>query len=709
MNSECPLLKLVLPLMLGVWLASEFALSLPLCVAVAGLTLVLLFVCLSVPALRRGYRKVLDCLSLLLFCALGVVLVYVNNPYAAYSHYSHWCVNGTPMSVKMRLVETPIEKPKTIGVVAELEQCNDGSGWRETSGRVMLHVAKDSVSRQLRYGDCLEAELKLLAPNGALNPYQFDYRKFLYRKGIAATAYLKTDCYEVVGHQSKGLIGWSKEAQRTLVERLRQTQMKPAYQGLAEALLLGWKQDVDDAMKAQFRDAGIMHLLCVSGLHVGLVTAIIGGCLFLLPRTRWWNLLRILLLLAGTWAFVCLTGMASATVRAGVMFSVYVISSGSGRIGNNLNALAFAALLLLCVNPWCLYDVGFQLSFAAVLGIMLLYHPLFELFSEGLKSHRNVLLKVLSRGAQEIWRLVCLSLSAQLATLPIMMFYFHQFPVYFLIANLLVVPFAGVLLGCVMLVAITMHWGAVGAFCTKVLCGMLGVVDHLTRWVAGLPGAVLENIYCDVPLALLCALWVVMVIVTLRRRQRLWVSMTLFALVAVVGYAVAVDFRCVRNQQLVVYADAPVVAVELFDGKESYLFTEGPLRDAPDALRYQRGGLLLHNKVRTTHVCALDTVLHHRSFEMHRGVLSCKGTKFLVSGKNGWAVCQQDQDFLKVDYLVAGGCKTYELEKLLDRVQCDTVVVGCGGGRWRTDALRRYCADKQIPCRNLRLSGALLK
>lgn len=145
---------------------------------------------------------------------------------------------------------------------------------------LMLYVAKDSLSRRLRYGDCLEAELTLAAPNGTLNPCQFDYRKFLYRKGIVATAYLKTDTYEVYDNQSHGLIGWCKQSQSTLVDRLRQSELNDSYKGFAEAMLLGWKHDVDEGMEAQFRDAGIMHLLCVSGLHVGLVSAMIGACLF---------------------------------------------------------------------------------------------------------------------------------------------------------------------------------------------------------------------------------------------------------------------------------------------------------------------------------------------------------------------------------------------------------------------------------------------
>ena len=694
--------------MLGVWLASEFAISLPLCVAVAGLMLLLLVVCLLEPMLRRRYRVIMSCATMTMFCALGVLLVYVNNPYVAENHYAKFYPTGSQLSGKLRIVDTPQEKAKTMGVVAELEQCNDGGGWCETSGKLMLYVAKDSLSRRLRYGDCLEAELTLAAPNGALNPCQFDYRKFLYRKGIAATAYLKTGAYEVYDNQSHGLIGWCKQSQSTLVDRLRQSELNDSYKGFAEAMLLGWKHDVDEGMEAQFRDAGIMHLLCVSGLHVGLVTAMIGACLFFVPRTRWWNLLRVLLQLAGTWAFVCVSGLSPAAVRAGVMFSIYVIGNSIGRLGNNLNALAFAALILVCVEPWCLFNVSFQLSFVAVLGIMLLCRPLYTLLQPNAIFQKNRIGRMFASCLDGVWELVCLSMSAQFVLLPLLLYYFHQFPIYFLIANILIVPFAGLLLLGILLVVMTLHWGIIGTICAKVVSALLFCVDFVTKWVSGLRGAMIENIYCDVPLALLCAVFVMFTILLVRTRKVQWCAMSFVALLGMVVYATMVDIRCERNRQLVVYADAPVPAVEVFLGKESVLFVDAPLRGAPDALSYQREGLLLHNKVQRTYVCGLDTVLRNADFSMDRGELSFSDTKILMIGNTNKDYWIRDDEMLQVNYLVVGDCGTYDMRRILKTVSCDTVAIGCGGKPWKMNGLLNLCQERNLPCKDLRNNGALV-
>lgn len=694
--------------MLGVYLASEFAISLPLCVAVAGLMLLLLVVCLLEPMLRRKYRAVMSCATMTLFCAMGVLLVYVNNPYVAEDHYAKFYPTGTQLSGKLRIVDTPQEKAKTMGVVAELEQCNDGSGWRETSGKLMLYVTKDSLSRRLRYGDCLEAELTLAAPTGALNPYQFDYRKFLYRKGIAATAYLKTGTYEFYDHQSQGLVGWSKQLQSTLVDRLRQSELNDSYKGFAEAMLLGWKHDVDEGMESQFRDAGIMHLLCVSGLHVGLVTAMIGACLFFVPRTRWWNLLRVMLQLAGTWAFVCISGLSPAAVRAGLMFSVYVIGSSIGRMGNSLNALAFAALILVCVEPWCLFNVSFQLSFVAVLGIMLLCRPLYTLWQPNVILQRNRVGRLFANCLNGVWELVCLSMSAQFVLLPLLLYYFHQFPIYFLIANILIVPFAGLLLVGILLVVMTLHWGIIGTACAKVVSALLLGVDFVTKWVSGLPGAMIENIYCDVPLALLCAVFVLLTILLVRTRKVQWCAMSFVALLVVVVYATMVDIRCERNRQMVVYADTPVPAVELFLGKESVLFVDAPLRGAPDALSFQRSGLLLHNKVQRIYVCGLDTVLQNACFAMDRGALSFLDTRVLMIGNSNRDYWVDNDKIMQVDYLAAGDCGAYDLRRILKTVSCDTVAIGCGGKSWKMKGLLDFCIERNLPRKDLRNVGALV-
>lgn len=213
-----------------------------------------------------------------------------------------------------------------------------------------------------------------------------------------------------------------------------------------------------------------MHLLCVSGLHVGLLAALMGGLLFWTGKERRGRLIRGIVQIITIWGFTLLTGLAPSTVRAALMFSLFIISNILARRTERLNLLAAAAIIMLAAKPMLLFDVGWQLSFAAVGGI-LLAQPAIQAF-------RNLL-----------FQSAAVSTAATVATLPIMVTTFHRLPLYFLIANIIIVPAAGLLLGLSLLyLAIPCNLTA------WPLEQILHFTDLLTTWVSSLPYASVDNI-----------------------------------------------------------------------------------------------------------------------------------------------------------------------------------------------------------------------
>jgi competence protein ComEC len=240
--------------------------------------------------------------------------------------------------------------------------------------------------------------------------------------------------------------------------------------GMAEALTLGWRGDLDKGLQRQFRDAGIMHLLCVSGLHVGLLAAMVGWLLFWLGEERRGRIVRGSLQLLAVWGFALLTGLAPATVRAALMFSLFIVSRMMGRRTDTMNLLAFAALVMLMADPLLLFNVGWQLSFSAVAGI-LLARPLLRLYHVW------------------VWKASVVSFAATLATLPVTLAVFHQFQPWFLVANVVIVPAAALLLG-LSLLYLALPCGVTA----WPLDQLLGFCDHFTAAVSRLPGAVVDSI-----------------------------------------------------------------------------------------------------------------------------------------------------------------------------------------------------------------------
>lgn len=334
----------------------------------------------------------------------------------------------------VRLTETPVPREKSWRARASVRN----------GGHITLFFRKDSTAATLRYGDRL-----LIHPSPNANYY-----------------YLTSDHYLVYQHDSTSLRARSEHLRLHLLQRMQAGPLEARQTGVAEALALGWRGDLNPETQASFRDAGIAHLLAVSGLHVGLLAAIIGGLLLWLGRERRGRIIRGTIQLAFVWLFTLLSGLAPSTIRAALMFSLFIIADITARRTPALNLLAGAAIITLVANPLLIKDLSWKLSYSAVAGIIIA--------KPAITAFHN-----------RLWQLTAVSTFATLATLPVVASTFHRLPVYFLIANIVIVPLAGVLL------FLSLAYMVVPCTLTAwPLHYLISACEGLTSWVASLPGAV---------------------------------------------------------------------------------------------------------------------------------------------------------------------------------------------------------------------------
>ena len=359
-------------------------------------------------------------------------------------HWSH--LVQQPSFLTLRLTESPVPRERSWKATAEVLTVDS----REARGTLRLYLRKDSTAATLRYGDTL-----------TLHGYADTLRGMLY---------VTSDHYLVTGRDSTSPRARCESLKIRILHRMQRGPLEHRHAGVAEAMTLGWRGDLEPDLYAQFRNAGIMHLLCVSGLHVGLLAVMVGGLFFWLGEERRGRILRGAIQLVILWAFAALTGLAPATVRAALMFSLFVVSHMMGRRTDSLNLLALAAIVMLATDPQLLFDTGWQLSFSAVAGI-LLARPAINLF-------RN-----------PFWQTSIVSLAATLATLPVTLATFHTFYPYFLIANIIIVPLAALILALSLLYLLL----PCPLFASP-LWWILESSDRLTGAIARLPGATLNNI-----------------------------------------------------------------------------------------------------------------------------------------------------------------------------------------------------------------------
>ena len=253
----------------------------------------------------------------------------------------------------------------------------------------------------------------------------------------------------------------------------------PAY-SIAAAMTLGYKRDIVSETRQDFADAGVSHLLAVSGLHIGFIYAALHFLCIHSTRSRWRRLLQFLLILAGLWSYVVLCGMPASALRSGLMFTLLAIANLIRRKAVTLNSLFSAAFILLFWQPFFLFDIGFQLSFSAVLGILLFAEPLEKLLPQG------------GRIAEKVKKAVTVSSAAQLGTLPFCLYYFQQFPLYFPISNLLAIPMASLLVYGTLILLLVGDLPLVGQLFGQGIEAGFHLLQYGVQTISRLPSALLQ-------------------------------------------------------------------------------------------------------------------------------------------------------------------------------------------------------------------------
>ena len=398
---RAPLIPVALAIMSGIaaqhWLASAaswvwWALTLSAAVSV-GILLV-----------SKRKMSVLPTIILISLCVAGIggTLGRRFDPQSNELHWTHQTASEKAF-LAAKLTEVPQPRERSWRAKARVESI-DG---RRTEGDITLFFKKDSISGTLCYGDRL-----------VIHGYP-DLEKM--------RLYTTSDHYIITERDNRSLRARSERLRMHLLHGMLNGPLGNREAGIAAAMTLGWKAGLEPETRAAFRDAGVAHLLAVSGLHVGLAAAIAGLLFFWIPRTRQGRIARGAIVFSTVWGFTLLTGIAPSAMRAALMFSLFIISDINERNTPKMNLLAAAAILTLIAKPMLLFDWGWQLSYAAVAGILLM-RP------------------IINMSRNRLWQAAMVSIGATAATLPITTAAFHTIQPYFLIANIVIVPLSGVIL-----------------------------------------------------------------------------------------------------------------------------------------------------------------------------------------------------------------------------------------------------------------------
>lgn len=481
-----PFFRLAVPWMLGIYCGDRFSdsFSEPLW----GFLACILWACLSFLfyfSERYSWRWCFG-VSLSLFCLAGGWLsVNLQLKTAAETEFPK-----EEAVYRLRVNDFPEVRERTFLCRVWLKERHDSLGIHPVNKQAILYFQRDSLSSRLQMGEELWVRSRISPPVSARNFDEFDYARYLKRKGISGTGFVAS------GHWQFSECRKEKEGIATVLYRLAasyRTQIENLYRRLGiegdelavlSALTLGDKTDLSESVRESYSVAGVSHVLALSGLHIGLLYALAFFLLRpLLLGGQSGRVLRSLLLILLLWLFAFFTGLSPSVVRSAAMFSIWALADLCGRQSFSLNTLALTAWLMLLVRPVWLFDVGFQLSFAAVLSILL-----FQLFLYRLCPVRH-------RAGTYLWGLVSVSVAAQLGTAPLVLFYFSRFSTHFLLTNLLVVPLVTLILYAAVVLLLLTPMSGLQAVAAVGLEKMLRMLNLLVRWVEQLPYASVDGIW----------------------------------------------------------------------------------------------------------------------------------------------------------------------------------------------------------------------
>ncbi|UYZ64844.1 ComEC/Rec2 family competence protein [Hymenobacter weizhouensis] len=576
-------IRLVLPLMGGILLHLYFGELLPpLLPWLVGAIAVFIGVQLwAARQLTPGPTDAAGLLAVLALLVAGAALTQQATESRAPNHLYRF---GSRIEFYRAVVDDyTVTRPATYATTVRVSAVRVAGRWVPAVGGIRVSVPRETGVTAPQYGDVWVVRGAPAPSKAPLNPGEFDYRRYLQYHQVYHQQFVHPDQYRRVAVAPPNrLRAVAMRAAWVLDGVFREYVRAPREYALASALVLGIKDDVDQQTRQAYANTGTTHIMAVSGLQVGLLFGAVTWLLGLLPgrRGRLFRLVAALLGLAVIWSYAFVTGLSASVLRAAVLFSFVSVGRALGRQVSMFNLLAAAAFALLCYDPYLLCDVGFQLSFLAVLSILYLQPRIAgwlapkDYFFDQRRPWQPALVQHLWKWTgvflDKTWQATALSLAAQVATLPLGLFYFHQFPLSFLLSNLVAVPISSgavyvgltllVLKGVVALaglgapgVASVLDWAPRGV--AWVFEKMILLFNEYIFWIGeALPGALLSGIHVTAPQTWLLFGCIVTGLAFLALRRLAWLGVACTLLGVFAGSRVWAAYRLAPDEQLIVYS-----------------------------------------------------------------------------------------------------------------------------------------------------------
>jgi competence protein ComEC len=508
---------------------------------------------------------------------IGLIFLFFFGYYRTYNSFTvndinHISKQNSYSYYKAEITSLVEEKPKSWKAIVDVDGVIFDKKYKKASGKILLYFDKTTVLKP-KYGEKLLIKGVPNLVEGPKNPNEFDYRQYLEYQGIYHQQYLKDTSFVKINSAPKpNIISFAYKINSYCDSLFTHYLTSKTELAVTNAMILGLRDDIDNELIQAYSAAGAIHVLSVSGLHVGVIYIILAWLLgFLKSKGKYgkWCFLGIILFIL--WLYAAITGFSAPVLRSTFMFSLILIAETINRQHNSFNTVSISAFCILVYNPLLITSIGFLLSYLAVFGMIQIQPLLNPIFI--VDKRKSVFHWLLDR----LWKVTTVAIAAQIATLPITIYYFHQFPNYFLLANPVVIFFSSfVLIGGLVFLVLAVVFSffklfVVNYFLAAILNFLVKALNWTVLFTESLPGSISKYLHLSqLEMAIMYAL-IIGILLLIYSKKYFWVQFSAACCALLIGLS-AKSFVEAQEQNLIcLHAVPKASAMSVINGTNAIL------------------------------------------------------------------------------------------------------------------------------------------
>lgn len=660
----------------GIYYISNLLLVINLSLIFIFVTILIFFLTRKKIHSKKYLSSILNILTLLAIFSIAYTLSFYFNQTSYENHYSNYIQFNKKSALQIKVTNSIVEKKNSYKLIAEVIKVKTKNDAIKTSGKIIIYLEKNKKLENLKLGDVIYTLSNINEIQEAKNPNEFNYKKYLKYQNIHYQTYIKTNYWQQIELNSKisliNRINFFKEKLQKLIYKYIFYEDE---QAIASALLLGNRNLLNEDILRAFSSSGATHILAVSGLHVGIFYSIISMLFQWLKKIKHLKYFHPIITISFIWFYVLLTGASPSVMRAATMFSFFAIGKAINNQFSTYNIIALSAIILIAINPYIITEVGFQLSYFAVIGIIYLQPKIYRFF-----AIKNYLI-------DKIWAITAVSIAAQISTFPLILLYFHQFPNLFWISNLIVIPSAGIILISGILLFIFSWSVTIATFIGSFLSYVIILLNYCLKLIESIPFALSTGLNISHIQSFLIYLLIIWLSVSISKRSKILFKYSLLLLLLItISFSYKI-YQTEKQNILTIYYTPKHAAIEIISANYSFSLIDSSLLKNKTQMLFR----IKHNwwEKRIAHYKIIETKTINKN-----KVFQFKNYRFLLID----SIYSTPVVPFKVDYVIVSHKPKLYLKYFSKKITAKKYIFDSSNHKWQLKYWKKDCKELGLDC-----------